>query len=1481
MGVVRRSLQVVTLLVTLVVGAAAMAALVAQTTWFKEWLRNLIVRHAADYVDGRIEIGRLDGNLLFGIELEDVRIIQDDETVVEIHDVGLDYSILTLLGGDVVLDDIRVNRPVIRARRTSDGWNVLQLVRARTPDSPRGRRSIAIGEIGVSDATIDVEEPAEERAVGTAGVMVPARIGRLDASAGVTSDAQALTIDLAHVSLRAEEPYVGINALSGVIRRTDAAVTLERVALRTEESSLSVDGIITTPEAGPRRLDLRLSSDTFAVDELARLVPALRGYALQPAFEMTARGPFDALSIDVRARDAALGQVAGALTVDLDGPERTISGTMSLAGFNVEPLLAPYRAEPEREGRRLEAARERTPGRVASDVTGELRFAITLPEAGRALRATYVLDARQAAFAGYQARDVVARGRLDGTVLRLDGAADAYGGRATAAGTIAFGRPLRLALTGRAASIDLRNLPAEFRAPGVPSDLQFAYRLDGRNPVFSADLEFEASTLAGASIAPGTTAQIQFGGGRAPAYAARGQVAHLDLQQIGQGFAIRALTADRFRSRVSATFDLHGRGGGRHPFALDAAGTLVDSELFGASLPRLEMTVHLAGGDARVTAAGEFARLDPAVVTGDRRVAGTLSGAMDLETTLRDYAAGVTIDSIEARGRLTLAESRLGGLAIDSAAVDGRYAHREGQVTRFEIGGPDLTARAAGTIALTDTGASSLEAHLETPALEAIGTMLGRPLRGAAVVDATVTGNARELTAEGSLEGSAIGYGGSGALTLRSSFAVSVPDLMPEQARVRATSAATFVEIDGRLVNEVTAETTYARGRLDFTMAAQHGTGQLAASGSAILHPDHQEVHLPDLVLRAGDVEWRSAPGSDAAIRYAEDRLAVADLRLVSGDQRIDADGALGAPGDVLRVRAERVDMAQLDALLLGEQRFTGRLDASATVTGPLEAPRAEGAFALRQGSFRQFTFDALAGSVEYAGRGVLIDVRLDQSPQASLTATGYAPPALFRRNPPGTEGHETPAPGEAIDLRIASRHVDLGIVQGFTSDVRDVTGALEADVRVTGTGRDPHFEGFVAIRGGAFAIPALGTAYTGFDTRIELEPDAVSIGEMRIVDEHKQVMTVGGTLAVHERAVGAVDVAIRSENFEVIDNELADLTLDADVRVTGELRAPRVEGFVEVESGTVNVAHLLDRVTADPHATDALTVDDPAAVTVAPAPDRPASAPPSASALDALDLTLGIAVPANLVLRGTDLRPANAPIDIGDMNVTVGGAVQIRKAPGERPRLVGEVNTIRGTYTFQGRRFDIMRDGRIRFGGTEEVDPLVDLRARRIISGVETVVRVQGSMRQPELSFSSRPPLDQADVLSLIVFNAPVNQLGAGQQVSLAEYAGALAGGYLVSGLTRSIADALELDEFEIQTDGERGFGPTVSIGEQVGERLFVRVRQGFGAEEATEFILEYQIAEFLRLQGAAAETAGGTQRVTFRRIERGGLDLIFFFSY
>jgi autotransporter translocation and assembly factor TamB len=1481
MSLARRTLQVVALVCTLVVGAASMAVIVTQTTWFKEWLRGFIVKQAEDYVNGRLSIGRLDGNLFFGVDLEDVDVTMNGETVVDIKDVGLDYNAFSFLSGGIVLDDIRLTQPVFRLEKDGDGWNLTRLIKARTPDpdEPKTRRPLEIGEIGISDGTLYVEDGA----VGTSGVDVPSRIERLDASIGVATDEGELTVEIGHVSLRSHLPAIGINALSGVIRRRENSIVLENVSLRSEETSLRVDGSIGNIEDGGRSVDLRVSSDKFDVEEIARVVPALRGYPLQPAFELTARGPLDRLSVDINAREASLGQVAGDLTVDATAPTRTVAGTLSMANLNVAPIF-------------------RRPN-LKSDITGQARIDMLLPESGTPIRGTYTVKAQRVQIVGYDARNVDASGRIDGRVIQVSGSADAYGGHATTNGVVTVGSPVSLDLQGRAEGVDLRNMPPVLNAPGVPSDLQFTYTLKGRGGVYSSDVVMDASTLAGASISSGTVGQISFGSGRAPTYAAQGEVRNLDVEQIGRGFGITAIATDKYRGRINANYHVDGSGGGRYPLTIDATGTAVDSEMFGASFPRMDFTTNIGGGDIHVKARGEFSNLDLSVVTGNERAASTLTGSVDVDTTIRGYASGVTVDSVDAAGRVNLGESKIADLDIDTAAIEGTYTNRQGHLTQFTVSGADLKIDAKGDIALNDTGASNLTAHVESPALERIGEILGRPLKGAVVADATVTGNASELKATGMLNGSNIGYGNSEALSLASEFTVTLPELTPQDAAIQAKSTATFVEVAGQMVRELTADTTYSNSKLDFNAVAQEGVRELAAEGSAVFHPDHQEVHLFNVALRTEQIAWQTAPGSQPTIRYGNNRIGVEGLELVSGDQRVEADGVLGSPDDTLRVRASNVDVAQLDQLLLADQRVAGRLNATATITGPAREPRAEGEFTLSQGAFQQFMFESLTGKVDYRGLGMTIDVRLQQTPEAWLTATGYAPVSLFRRNPPGVGGHELPEAGESIDLTIASSRVDLGVIQGFTSYVTNVTGALQANVRVTGTGTDPHFDGSIDIRGGTFQVPELGTAYTGLDTRIGLENDAVNVSEMRIVDEHNNAMTVGGTIALHERSVGAVDVKIQSEDFEVIDNVFADLKLDSDVRVTGELRKPRVEGFVEVETGSIDVARLIDQFTTDPYATEPVAFDaaDPAVASesasssesgvpsggeVSPeplpsAPSQPAQASTAVGILDALDLSLGVAVPSNLVLRGNDLRGGDSPVDFGDINATVGGAIQVRKSPGQSFRVIGEVNTVRGSYTFQGRRFDILRDGRIRFAGTEEIDPQLDVRARRIISGVETFVRVQGTMRQPELTFSSNPPLDQADILSLIVFNMPINELGEGQQASLAERAGTLAGGYLVSGLTRSLADALEIDELEIQAQGEQGMGPTLSIGEQVGERLFFRIRQGFGAEQATEFILEYQIADYLRLQGALAETAGGTQRTTFRRIERAGLDLIFFFSY
>jgi len=60
------------------VGIVAVALIVSQTPWFRDWLRRFVVRESKQYLNGELSIGGLSGNLLFGIGLTDVA---DEDTV--------------------------------------------------------------------------------------------------------------------------------------------------------------------------------------------------------------------------------------------------------------------------------------------------------------------------------------------------------------------------------------------------------------------------------------------------------------------------------------------------------------------------------------------------------------------------------------------------------------------------------------------------------------------------------------------------------------------------------------------------------------------------------------------------------------------------------------------------------------------------------------------------------------------------------------------------------------------------------------------------------------------------------------------------------------------------------------------------------------------------------------------------------------------------------------------------------------------------------------------------------------------------------------------------------------------------------------------------------------------------------------------------------------------------------------------------------
>jgi translocation and assembly module TamB len=110
-------------------------------------------------------------------------------------------------------------------------------------------------------------------------------------------------------------------------------------------------------------------------------------------------------------------------------------------------------------------------------------------------------------------------------------------------------------------------------------------------------------------------------------------------------------------------------------------------------------------------------------------------------------------------------------------------------------------------------------------------------------------------------------------------------------------------------------------------------------------------------------------------------------------------------------------------------------------------------------------------------------------------------------------------------------------------------------------------------------------------------------------------------------------------------------------------------------------------------------------------------------------------------------------------------------------PRLVGNLEMIRGELSVAGRRFEVRR-GQIAFTGTQPPNPRIDLEAVSDIDGVEVAVVVTGSSTNPQIAFTSSPSLPQDEVVSRILFGSSVTEISALQAVQLAASLNTLRGG-------------------------------------------------------------------------------------------------------
>ncbi|MDX3909768.1 MAG: translocation/assembly module TamB domain-containing protein [Sphingobium sp.] len=198
-------------------------------------------------------------------------------------------------------------------------------------------------------------------------------------------------------------------------------------------------------------------------------------------------------------------------------------------------------------------------------------------------------------------------------------------------------------------------------------------------------------------------------------------------------------------------------------------------------------------------------------------------------------------------------------------------------------------------------------------------------------------------------------------------------------------------------------------------------------------------------------------------------------------------------------------------------------------------------------------------------------------------------------------------------------------------------------------------------------------------------------------------------------------------------------------------------------------------------------------------------------------------------------------------------------------PRIVGQLDVIRGTYSFSGRRFELTK-GNIRFGGSDLYNPSIVISASTTVEGVNAILNVTGTAQRPEIAFTSTPSLPQDEVLSRILFGSNVSNLSATQAIQLAAALNSLRGSGGGLNPLGKLQGASGIDRLRILgADKSNGRGTALAAGQYLTNNVYVEIITDARGFTATQ--LEVALSKALSVLSQTGGATGTSVNVRYSK--------------
>ncbi len=637
-------------------------------------------------------------------------------------------------------------------------------------------------------------------------------------------------------------------------------------------------------------------------------------------------------------------------------------------------------------------------------------------------------------------------------------------------------------------------------------------------------------------------------------------------------------------------------------------------------------------------------------------------------------------------------------------------------------------------------------------------------------------------------------------------------------------------------------------------------------------------IQFPDIKIRFKERLWHGGNG-DMAIIYSRKAWHFRRFELTGAaagqiPQRLFIDGTVSPSGqENLEVALSGFRLDNFNLLRKDSLNLKGTLDLALHLTGEANTPVVKGNLEIRHATIESLPLQSLNGRFGYRERQLFWNIRLKSTPTDSLIFSGSLP-AIFSLK----EKKIRLLSRYPLRVSLTTGQYRLNSFSSLFPHTVNLDGKITSNLNIYNTLENPRLGGTLKLTNGRFGFPELGLDYRQVEGELVGDSTRLRLKYLQVIQPPGSLRVEGFVQADSALSVTTSGPAVlkwQAEDFPILNTREYQVQVSSHFLAEIDSTGSRFDGTIRVTQSNFYLPPLFSATAKSTSTTQSIPL-----LVQATREARPDSAREKISPVQVINRKIRTVLGSRLLKdfsgKLTLAIPENTWLKSPEMRLEIQGEVELVKE-GEELRLYGQIDVIRGYYSFIGKNFEI-RKGKLTFRGETEFDPEILLETeyqfRSYTHELKTMkLNVNGKMDDLDFYFSlDGKNITQADAISYILFGRSKEDLLYGDPAALTESTRGegnrllldVAAGVLSTELTQSLGKELNIDKIEIKSK-DNWEKATFVVGKYLTNNLFVSYQREFGAssddEVAKETIMvEYEIRRnlFLQLLEGNAKTKG-----------------------